>query len=111
MPDESNTSVQAEISVVDGSTSHLRARRLYRIGIPLERLIPPPGAVERQAERGDAWGAGVDTFGLRNSQLIFQDRERGVLKVEVVADVGSSSAVFADESACGAVECPILREC
>ena len=52
-------------------------------GIPLEQFIPQPDAAGQLAGEGDAWGAGVDTFELRDSRLIFQDRERGDLEVDL----------------------------
>ncbi len=52
-------------------------------GIPLDQFFAPPDAAEQPAEEGDAWDAGIDTFELRDSRLIFQDRERGGLEVDV----------------------------
>jgi peptidoglycan hydrolase-like protein with peptidoglycan-binding domain len=57
------------------------ARRLN--GIPLEQFIRSPDAHEQSAEEGDAWRVGVDTLELRDSRLIFQDRERGELEVDI----------------------------
>jgi len=52
-------------------------------GIPLNQFIPPPDTAEQLPVESDAWGTGVDTFELRDSRLIFQDRERGALEVEI----------------------------
>ena len=52
-------------------------------GVPLEQFMPPTGEPEQPVADGEAWSAGIDTLELRDSRLIFQDRERGDLEVDV----------------------------
>ena len=52
-------------------------------GIPLDQFMPPKASAGQAARDSDAWGAGVDTFELRDSRLIFQDLRRGELAVDV----------------------------
>ena len=52
-------------------------------GIPLSQFMAPPEAPVQPEKKGDPWGAGVDTVELRDSRLVFQDRDRGELEVEV----------------------------
>lgn len=50
-------------------------------GIPLNQFMPPPEVAAQSEKEGAVWGAGVDTFELRDSRLIFHDR--GDLQVDV----------------------------
>ena len=52
-------------------------------GIPLSRFISPPEAQVEVAVEAPAWGAGAEVIELRDSRLIFVDRRRGDLEVEV----------------------------
>ena len=68
---------------IDVAVTRGKDNALALNGIPLNQFIAPPDAAKRPVEEDDAWGAGVDTFELRDSRLIFQDRERGDLEVDV----------------------------
>ena len=55
-----------------------------RIGLPsLGWIIAPPCSTAPAAPQEGDWGAGVDAFELRDSRLVFVDRERGDLEVDV----------------------------
>lgn len=52
-------------------------------GIPMSHLLPAPEGGGQPEKQDSLWGAGLKTLELRDSRLVFQDGERGDLKVDV----------------------------
>jgi len=68
---------------IDVHVTRSNDNRIALNGIPLEQFLSTTDASGQPEGKGHAWGAGIDTIELRDSRLIFQDREDGDLEVEV----------------------------
>ena len=71
------------MSGIDLVVTRGKDKALALNGIPLSQFMPPREAAVQPETAGAAWGAGVDTIELRESRLVFQDRDRGDLEVDV----------------------------
>jgi len=68
---------------IDVVVTRSKDKALALNGIPLSELMTPSAPPAQPETEEAVWGAGIDALELRESRVIFQDRDRGDLEVDV----------------------------